>query len=252
MLLFNTVLCLALACIISVAPVLAVSKMDLQAVLRSGHAAGGSKPSIKLFSILIVSEAAFAFLLLAGSGLMIRSLIRLQEADHGFRPDHVLTMRLPVGSLRQLQASGKYDTRPRQMAYYHELVERLHRVPGVRAVAVVNNLPLSDINTSLIQQGPHGEEVEIAARTWRPRFSARIFSVLGTMALLLTSAGVYGVVAYTTGQDPRGRNPRSARGQPARRIWCNASKCDDPLGRRSGRQPRGRLAVEPSVDERSL
>ena len=116
----------------------------------------------------------------------------------------------------------------------------------------VQNKVRLDRVPSLIQQGPHGEEVEIAARTWRPRFSARIFSVLGTMALLLTSAGVYGVVAYTTGQDPRGRNPRSARGQPARRIWCNASKCDDPLGRRSGRQPRGRLAVEPSVDERSL
>ena len=61
---------------------------------------------------LLSLETRFAFLLLIGSGLMIRSLVRLQQEDHGFRPDHVLTLRVPVGP------TGKYDTRPRQMAYY--------------------------------------------------------------------------------------------------------------------------------------
>ncbi|HEY6391253.1 MAG TPA: ABC transporter permease, partial [Bryobacteraceae bacterium] len=77
-LLFNTVLCLLLACIFSIAPVFLASKTDLQAVLRGGHGAGGLKGSTRLFSILIASEAAFAFLLLVGSGLMIHSLMRLQ------------------------------------------------------------------------------------------------------------------------------------------------------------------------------
>jgi putative ABC transport system permease protein len=131
---------------------------------------------MRLFSILIASEAAFAFLLLAGSGLMIRSLIRLEGADHGFHPDHVLTMRVPVGSLRQLRPSAKYDTKPQQMAYYHEIVERLRSVAGVKAVAVVNNLPLSDVNTSLIQRGPNGEELGIAGRTISPEY----FTVIGT------------------------------------------------------------------------
>src|SRR5207244_10403628 len=129
------------ACICSLAPILLASRTDLQAVLRSGQ---GIRPrsSARLFSILIASEAAFAFLLLVGSGLMLRSLIRLQQADHGFRPDHVLTMRVPIGTLTQPQPAGKYNTKPRQMAYYHELLERLQRIPGVTAVAVVNNLPL--------------------------------------------------------------------------------------------------------------
>ena len=122
---------------------LMASKTDLQAVLRSGQAPEVSRTSARLFSILIASESAFAFLLLVGSGLMIRSLVRLEQADHGFHPDHVLTMRVPVGSLQAIAARGKYETKPQQMAYYHELVDRLHRVPGVKAVAVVNNLPLS-------------------------------------------------------------------------------------------------------------
>jgi putative ABC transport system permease protein len=174
--LFDMILCLALACIISVAPILMASKTDLQAVLRSGYGSGGSRTSGRLFSVLIASESAFAFLLLVGSSLMIRSLVRLEEADHGFHPDHVLTMRVPVGSLRQMRHSGKYDTKPQQMAYYHELVEKLHQVPGVKALAVVNNLPLSNVNTSVDQNMPNGRDVLVAGRTISPEY----FSVMGT------------------------------------------------------------------------
>ena len=167
-LLFNTGLCLTLACVISLAPILWTAKTDLQAVLRAGQGAGASRASTGVFSVLITTEAAFAFLLLAGSGLMIRSLVRLEKTDHGFHPDHVLTMRVPVGTLRQLGQTGKYDTKPQQMAYYHELVETLHRIPGVKALAVVNNLPLSDVGTSLLGRGP--------ARTISPEY----FTVMGT------------------------------------------------------------------------
>ena len=81
---------------------------------------------------------------------MIRSLIRLQQVDHGFHPDNVLTMRVPIGNSTQPRPSGKYDSKPRQMAFYRQLVERLERVPGVKAAAVVNNLPLSGANTSVL------------------------------------------------------------------------------------------------------
>ncbi len=173
-LLFNTVLCFLLACIFSIAPVFLASKTDLQAVLRSGHSAGGPRGSTRLFSFLIASEAAFAFILLVGSGLMIHSLIRLQQADHGFHADHVLTMRVPIGSRTQTRPSGKYDTKQRQMAYYRELVERLQRILGVKAVAVVNNLPLSGINTAIMFHGPDGATT-MASRTISPQY----FSVMG-------------------------------------------------------------------------
>lgn len=171
-LLFNTSLCLVLACICGLAPVLLASKTDVQAVLRSGAAAGGSKRSSRLFSILIASEAAFAFLLLVGSGLMIQSLIRLQRADHGFHPDHVLTMRVPVGTLTQPRPTGQYGTKERQMAYYRELVERLQQVPGVRDVAVVNNLPLSSVNTSTWLRQSDGATFPVSTRTISPKYFA--------------------------------------------------------------------------------
>jgi len=171
-LLFSAFVCVLLACAMSVAPVVASSGADLNGLMQGGRAAG-SRRSMRLFSVLIGAEAMFAFLLLTGSGLMIRSLIRLQQGDHGIHADHVLTMRVPVGtSTRQPE---KYNSKPRQMAYYRELVERLRQVPGVRAVAVVNNLPLSGANTSVSFELPDGRTVLNSTRT----ISAQYFDVMG-------------------------------------------------------------------------
>jgi predicted permease len=171
-LLFNTAVCVLLACLCSLAPVLFARGTDLQAALRSSQGTG-RKGSSRLFSTLIACESAFAFLLLAGSGLMLHSLIRVQQTDRGFRPDHVLTLRVPVGGLTAAnQSKGKYDTRPRQIAFYHDILERLQRVPGIVAVAVVNNLPLSGANTTLTTQ--QGSDM-VAART----ISAQYFTAMG-------------------------------------------------------------------------
>ena len=172
-LLFSVLLCVVLACVVSLAPVLVASRTDLLRAVGGGRAAG-SRRSMRLFSVLIGAEAAFAFLLLTGSGLMIRSLIRLQQSDHGFHADHVLTMRVPIGT-RTDPRQTKYDTKPRQMAFYGELIERLGHVPGVRAAAVVNNLPLSGATTSVPFDLPDGRQVLMATRTISPRY----FEVMG-------------------------------------------------------------------------
>jgi putative ABC transport system permease protein len=171
---FNTVLCLLIAILCSLAPILLAIRTDLQAVLRGGQAAAAPRGSSRLFSTLIALQVGFAFLLLVGSGLMIRSLVRLQQADHGFNPDHVLTLRVPVGTLSQPRPTGKYDTRPRQMAYYREILERVKTVPGIKAAAIVNNLLLSDINTSLNLnlRAPDGQSPPTSARTISPQYFA--------------------------------------------------------------------------------
>ena len=173
-LIFDIVLCLLLTALCSLAPILAAARIDLQGVLRSGPASNGLRGSARLFSILIGLETGLAFLLLVGSGLMIRSLVQLQQEDHGFRPDHVLTLRVPVGSFTQSRPAGKYDTKPRQMAYYREILQRVQSVPGVRAAAIVNNPPLSDVSTSLALgfTGPDGKVQPTLARTISPDYFA--------------------------------------------------------------------------------
>ncbi len=175
---FSAVLCAALACICCLAPVVFASRTDVQSVLRGGHGDTGRR-STRLFSVLIASEAAFAFLLLIGSGLMIRSLIRLQSADTGFHADHVLTMRVPIGTQIQTNPGGKYDTRARQIEFYRQVLEHVAIVPGVRAVAVVNNLPLSEANTTTVYRAPDGGALGVMTRT----VSEQYFSVMGIRLL---------------------------------------------------------------------
>ncbi len=171
---YGIVLCLVAAVLCSLAPILLATRTGLQSVLRSGQAVAAPKGAARLFSTLIALEAAFAFLLLIGSGLMIRSLLHLQREDHGFRPDHVLTLRVPVGTFTQPRPNGKYDTRPLQMAFYRQILESVQSVPGIKAVAIVNNLPLSGISSSLSfnLRGPDGKAEPTSARTISPRYFA--------------------------------------------------------------------------------
>ena len=171
-LLFNTLLCLVLAVLCGMAPVVLAARTDLQSVLRGGHAGAGPRGPSRLFATLIACEAAFAFLLLVGSGLMIRSLVRLQQEDHGLRADHVLTLRVPVGTRTQTRPTGKYDTKPRQMAYYREILERVKTVRGIKAAAIVNNLPLSGVNSSINLRGPDGQPMLNSTRTISPEYFA--------------------------------------------------------------------------------
>ena len=174
-LVFNSLLCALLACVCSVVPAVFAFRTDLQTALRGAHGSAPSRHSSRLFSLLIAAQAAFAVVLLVGSSLMIRSLIRLQQADHGFRPDHVLTLRVPVGSTTQPRPTGQYDGKPRQMAYYRQLLDRLQSIPGVRSIAIVNNPPLTNVNTTNNILGPDGHEEDIPTRTISPAY----FSAMG-------------------------------------------------------------------------
>jgi predicted permease len=84
-------------------------------------------------------------------------------------------MRVPIGSLTQTRPKGQYATKPRQMQYYRAILERLEHVPGVEAVAVVNNLPLSGVNTTLLLEPPGRDPIGVLTRT----ISAQYFRVMG-------------------------------------------------------------------------
>ncbi len=219
-LVFSALLCAVLACVMSLAPAVAASRTDLLSAVGGGRASG-SRRSMRLFSILIGAEAAFAFLLLTGSGLMIRSLIRLQQSDHGFRPDHVLTMRVPIGT-RTDPRQTKYDTKPRQMAFYAQLIERLGSVPGVRAAAVVNNLPLSGATTSVPFDLPDGRQVLMATRTISPRY----FEVMGIPLV----AGR----TFTDADAPPAPAAAIINEYLARQLFPGRNPIGQPLGRGAG------------------
>ena len=70
--------------------------------------------------------------------------------------------------------TGKYDTLPGQMAYYRQILERVKTVSGIKAAAIVNDLPLSGANTSLDFdfKEPDRESQVTSARTISPGYFA--------------------------------------------------------------------------------
>ena len=85
-------------------------------------------------SALVVSEIAFACVLLVGAGLMIRSLARVLEVDMGFEPAQAATIRVDPDS--------RYATREQQDAYIDDVLRRVKEIPAVEAAGITDALPL--------------------------------------------------------------------------------------------------------------
>jgi len=88
-------------------------------------------------------------------------------------------MRVPIGTQIQTNPAGRYDTRARQIEFYRQILDRLQVVPGVRAVAVVNNRPLSEANTTTVYRTRDGELLPVMTRT----ISSQYFGVMGIRLL---------------------------------------------------------------------
>ena len=93
--------------------------------------------------VLVVAEIALAFILVVGAGLMVKSLIRLESQDTGFRPDGALTFQLNL-------PQSKYPSNEAVAQTYQRIVEDLRTLPGVQAAGAANMIPLINFgfNTS--------------------------------------------------------------------------------------------------------
>jgi predicted permease len=113
-------------------------------------------------SALLVCEIALSLMLLAGAGLMIRSLLRMHTVELGFSPGGLFTAQLTLPAARYPVpppppplARGQsrppdprmrpQDTKP--YLFFHELEQRLRNAPGVEAVGAVSALPLNPVGT---------------------------------------------------------------------------------------------------------
>ena len=85
---------------------------------------------------LIGLEVALSFVLLAGAGLMIKSLVNLLETDVGFRTERLLTMDVSL-------AGEKYASGENQAAFYEQVLHRLESLPSVLSVAATVDLPMT-------------------------------------------------------------------------------------------------------------
>lgn len=87
--------------------------------------------------VLVVAQVAISFVLLVGACLLTRSLLRLQGVDPGFRPQQVLSVQVDLDWTR-------YDTGPKRLAFYRQLLERMQEYPGVTSASMSLTFPLNE------------------------------------------------------------------------------------------------------------
>jgi len=97
-----------------------------------GSTGGKSHHSIR--AMLVVSEIAFACVLLVGAGLLIRSFLRVLDVNLGFRPESALALRI--------DPSSQYSTQAKRNAYFDEALRLVKSVPGIEAAGLTDVLPL--------------------------------------------------------------------------------------------------------------
>ena len=134
--LFTFAVCAATGVLFGLAPALQFSRLDLQATLKEGGHGASRQSRTPLRSLLVVGEVAVSLMLLAGAGLMVRSMARLAAVDSGFDPHNVLTLRTVV--------TGPAYAEPQQRhRFYRQVLDRIAALPGVESAAGINHLPLA-------------------------------------------------------------------------------------------------------------
>ena len=133
---FTLLISLFTGVLFGLAPALRTMKLNLIESLKEGGRGGEGAPGNRTRSVLVVLESAIAVLLLIGAGLLVRSLIQLQNTNPGFDAQNVLTMRLTL-------PMEKYSTPEKASSFFQELESRVIGVPGVESAGMVTELPLS-------------------------------------------------------------------------------------------------------------
>jgi predicted permease len=188
--------------------------LSVSPALRETGRATQSRQTIRNW--LIVVQVAASFMLLVGAGLTIRSLIKLQQVDPGFRTDNILTMRIDLNF-------SKYRNE-RTSEFWQRVEERLKALPGVMSAGGGGTFPLNDggsasgniaIKGRELPQTAGGSRVDILFAT--PDY----FSAIGQS--LISGRYFNAGDNYSTRQTrPVGIINRSM----ARRYWPN----QDPIG----------------------
>jgi putative ABC transport system permease protein len=140
-LIFALLVALAAAVLAAIAPILHVARTPLIDLLRQDSRTGISRGTVRLRGMLVAGEVALTVALLAGAGLMVRSLVAIWGTDLGFRPRNLMTVRVSL-------PGNKYADGPQQWQFYDRALEKIRAIPAVAAADFVSTAPFFSIGNS--------------------------------------------------------------------------------------------------------
>jgi predicted permease len=133
------------------APALQSAKAALPSAIREGaRGSGYSTKTSRLRDVLIVSELAFAVVLMVGAGLLLRTLRDLLQENPGFNPTQVVAANLSLPEPNDPKADP-YLSVAQRTSFDRELLRRMRAIPGIELAAITSDLPTSDLRLSHAQ-----------------------------------------------------------------------------------------------------
>ncbi len=166
-LLFTVCVSLAAALLSGLFPAWSGSRCNLNQAIKGSGARTVKGGASRLHGGLIVAEIALTIVLLIGSGLLIRSFLKLRSVDKGFASLSTVTM--------GIQLDGRYNQPQRQNEFFHTLLARAQTVPGVQEAAAVNHVPLGggeSLSLIEVEGYPFDEKTSFESRSVTPRYFA--------------------------------------------------------------------------------
>jgi putative ABC transport system permease protein len=152
-LLFTLGISLVTGILFGIAPAFSLGKLG-DALQQASARTTAGKGRQRLRGALVVAQVAVSFLLLIGAGLMIRSFLRLQHQNPGFRADRVLTMRLSP-------SFSKYTENQQFLSLEASVLSRVREIAGVESAALSTSFPFDPAG---IATGPGHTNFEIEGR----------------------------------------------------------------------------------------
>jgi putative ABC transport system permease protein len=203
--------------------------------LRSGGRAGSSRDVARTRDVLVVAQIALAVILLAGSGVLVRSFVRLSRVQPGFRPDHVLTFRIAL-------PDAAYPAPPMTAAFVRDAIARLAAVPGVLSAAANTHIPFGrgrGANGFIVEGRPVAPaDLQIAdQRDVTPQY----FQTMGMR--VVDGRG------FTDRDDDRGEPVAIVNETMARRFWPGGTPIDGRIRVMAGEEASGWLRIVGIVND---
>jgi putative ABC transport system permease protein len=214
--------------VFGLAPALHSIKAALSSAIREGsRGSGDSTKTGRVRDVLIVSELAFAVILMVGAGLLLRTLRHLLQENPGFNPTQIATANMWLGIPNDPKADP-YPGIPGKAAFNRELLRRMKAIPGVELAAITSALPTTSSNPNAagsltlegfaIEDRPVESSQELHAE--KIRISPDYFKVL--QATLLRGR------SFTEGDEDGKPLVGIIDESTARKYWPT----EDPVGRR--------------------
>jgi predicted permease len=211
---FALVLSVITAMTFGMAPAWRILRNDPHEFLKQGGRTGSGPGHRRIRELLVSLECALLVVLLVVTGLLLRSFLKLQDVNLGFRPDHLISVGVDL-------PHATYGSGDRSLIFFREAIQRIEALPGVKSASVGHAI-----------QGAHIPNIKVIVEGHPPIGSGQESISLGGDSVSYNFFQTMGI-PLLLGKNFSEQDPAEVaviNEMMAQRLWPG----EDPIGKRFG------------------